>query len=132
MDTAINDLITNQLIISLVGFLVTTIGGLVSGFLIGRFKKHKKEVLKKQEEELKRLKEREEIERACVTILKASARRLIFNAYEDYIIEKKHLTIDRFREITETFEAYTVCGGNGTAKKYYQEISKLNPYLVTD
>ena len=128
----VSDLVTNQLIISLVSCTVTTIGGLVSGLFIGRYRKHKK-----HEEELKKIKDEqnaaeEKRKRAWEAMLKANTRALIFKAYQDYVIDKKHLTIDRFREITEAYEAYEYCGGNGTAKKYYKTIAKLNPYLVVD
>ena len=121
MIEAMDDLIFNQLVISVIGLVVTTIGGAIGGYFAGKLRKHKEAEEK-----------REQRNKAWTAILKATARRLIFDAYEDYVINKKHLTVDRFREIAETYEAYTVCGGNGTAKKYYEEISKINPYLVID
>lgn len=121
MDAVINDLMFNQLIVSVISFVVTTLGGAVAGYCIGRIKEHRKQRDKNKE-----------IEKARITIEKATAREMIFEAYDKYVIQKKHLTVDRFREIKETFEAYTLLGGNGTAKKFYAEIEKINPYLVTD
>lgn len=117
----IDDLIFNQLIISIIGVFVGAIGGAIGGYFTAQIRKHKKA----EDDKEKR-------NQAWTIILKATARRLIFDAYDDYVIQKKHLTVDRFREISETYEAYVTCGGNGTAKKYYEEISKINPYLVTD
>lgn len=121
MGEAMQELIVNQLIVAIITLIVGTGGGAIAGYFVGRFKEHKK---------LKN--ETKEIEKARITIEKATARRLIFEAYDDYVIQRKHLTVDRFREISETYEAYILLKGNGTAKKYFNEISKINPYLVTD
>lgn len=128
----VQELISNQIVISVVGMIVTMFGSLISGFFIGRYKKHKKEVEEKRQQEEEKAKEREKMEAAGVVILKSMARRLIFDAYKDYVIRGEHLTIDRKREITETFEAYTVYKGNGTAKEYYEKIMEIPAYLVTD
>lgn len=128
----VQELISNQLVISIVGMIVTMIGSLVSGFFIGRFQKHRKEIEEKRKQEQKEAEERERKEKAGIAILKGMARRLIIDAYEDYILNDEHLTIDRKREITETFEAYTVFKGNGTAKEYYKALMDKPAYLVTD
>lgn len=121
MTEAINELIITQLIVSVVGFVIATVGGVVAGFFAGKYKERKQAK-----------KERDEIDEARIKIEKATARRLIFEAYEDHFIQQKHLTVDRKREITETFEAYSLLGGNGTAKEYYTTLMEIPTYLVTD
>lgn len=118
---AINELIITQLIISVVGFIIATIGGVLAGFFAGKYKEHKQHK-----------KERDEIDEARIMIEKATARRLIFEAYDDHYIQNKHITVDRKREIKETFEAYRLLGGNGTAKEYYEKLMSIPTHLVTD
>lgn len=128
----VQELVSNQVVISVVGMLVTMVGSLISGFFIGRYRKHKKEIEEKKQREAEKAEQRERMEAAGVVILKSMARRLIFDAYKDYVIRGEHLTIDRKREITETFDAYTVYNGNGTAKEYYEKIMEKPAYMVTD
>ena len=71
-------------------------------------------------------------DKARIEIEKALARQMIFEAYEDYVINGKKLTIARYEELLRIFDAYTALGGNGTAKKYMEEIKALKPYLVID
>ena len=100
----------NQAIIALVGFCVTS----ALGYCLGRLKRLTK------------------VERARITIEKASARAHILEAYEKYIIGDAHMTVARYEELLEEYEAYTILGGNGTAKRYMEEIKALKPYLVID
>lgn len=71
-------------------------------------------------------------DKARIEIEKSLARQMIFEAYEDYVINGKKLTIARYEELLRIFDAYTALGGNGTAKKYMEEIKALKPYLVID
>ncbi len=71
-------------------------------------------------------------EKARLEIDKAVARQMIFDAYEDYVINGEKLTISRHDELLRIFDAYTVLGGNGTAKKYMEKIQTLQPYMVVD
>lgn len=71
-------------------------------------------------------------EKARLEIDKAVARQMIFDAYEDYVINAEKLTISRHDELLRIFDAYTVLGGNGTAKKYMEKIKELQPYMVVD
>lgn len=70
--------------------------------------------------------------KARVEIEKAMARQMIFDAYEDYVVKGKKLTIARYDELLRIFDAYTALGGNGTAKQYMEAIKALKPYLVVD
>lgn len=79
-----------------------------------------------------RVKHLSKFEKARVEIEKAMARQMIFDAYEDYVVKDKKLTIARYDELLRIFDAYTALGGNGTAKKYMEEIKALKPYLVID
>lgn len=79
-----------------------------------------------------RVKHLSKFEQARVEIEKAMAREMIFEAYEKYVIRGEKLTIARYDELLRIFEAYTALGGNGTAKKYMEEIKAMRPYLVID
>lgn len=103
-------MVTEQLITTLVGMTATG----VIGFLVARLK-----VLSK-------------FDNARIEIDKAVARNLIFEACEKYVIRGEKLTIARYDELLRIFDAYTTLGGNGTAKKYMEEIKALRPYLVID
>lgn len=71
-------------------------------------------------------------EKARIEIDKCTARRDIFDAYENYIVRGKHMTVSRYDELEREFSAYQTLGGNGTAKKYMEEIRQLQPFLVID
>lgn len=79
-----------------------------------------------------RVKHLSKFEKARVEIEKAMARQMIFDAYEEYVVKGKKLTIARYDELLRIFDAYIALGGNGTAKKYIEEIKALQPYLVID
>lgn len=79
-----------------------------------------------------RVKHLSKFEKARVEIEKAMARQMIFDAYEEYVVKGKKLTIARYDELLRIFDAYIALGGNGTAKKYIEEIKALRPYLVID
>lgn len=97
---------------------VLTVAGMVAtgaiGYLSGALRKYRK------------------TEKARITIEKASARAHIKDAYQRYIIEGAHMTIASYEELLEEYEAYTILGGNGTAKAYMEEIMAKKPYLVTE
>lgn len=99
-----------ELITTIVGMAVTG----VLGFLVARIKSLSK------------------FDKARIEIEKAMARQMIFEAYEKYVIRHEKLTIARYDELLRIFDAYTALGGNGTAKKYMEEIKALRPYLVID
>ena len=113
----------NGLVTSIISLIIVSGGTALVGYFIG---KKRQKALEKQ----KKAEEQQSIEEARIYIEKATARRLIFEAHTQYCINKDPMTIDRFREITETFDAYTRLGGNGTAKKYYDELSQIVPVLV--
>lgn len=104
------EITVNQAVIALVGFGVTTL----LGYCLGKLKRLSK------------------VEKARISIEKASARAHVLAAYEKYIIGGAHMTVARYEELLEEYEAYTILGGNGTAKRYMEEIKELKPYLVTD
>lgn len=115
--------ITNGLITATISLIVISGGTALAGYFVG--KKRQKALAKKAKEE-----EQQKIEDARIIIEKATARRLIFEAHDKYCVQKQSMSIDRFREISETFTAYKTLGGNGTAQKYYDEISEISPTLV--
>ena len=102
---------SEELITTIVGMAVTG----VLGYLLARIKNFSK------------------FEKARIEIDKCTARRDIFDAYEDYIVHGKTMTVARYDELEREFDAYTVLGGNGTAKKYMEEIRrKKQPFLVVE
>ena len=115
--------IANGFIASFISLVVVSGGTAVAGYFIGKRRQKNKEKTDKEEEQKK-------IEEARIIIEKATARRLIFEAHTQYCEESQPMSIDRFREISETFVAYKTLGGNGTAQKYYDEISEISPTLV--
>lgn len=100
----------NQAVVTCVGLVVTA----VLGYFVGKLKRLSK------------------VEKARIVIEKASARAHILSAYERYIIKGEHMSVSRYDELNEEYEAYVTLGGNGTAKRYMEEIKALKPYLVTD
>ncbi len=79
-----------------------------------------------------RIKQHGKVERARIEIEKATAREMIFDAYERYIVRGERMTIARYEELLRVYEAYRALGGNGTAKAYMEEIIAKRPYLVIE
>ena len=104
------DPVFTQLVLPLVTSLVTGI----AGYLVAMLKKRTK------------------AEQATAKVIKAMARKEIMDAYQLYIVEGHHMTVERFDQLTEIFEAYVDLGGNGTAKRMYEEIKAKRPWIVTD
>lgn len=61
---------------------------------------------------------------------KAILRKDLVDAYRDYVIEGKPLTVERKHEITEGYEAYAYWGGNGTGKDMYEGICEVSVVIV--
>lgn len=78
------------------------------------------------------LKKRTAQDKAMGQILKAIGRKEIMDAYQAYIIEGHKMTVERYEQLTEIYEAYAALGGNGTAKRMYEEITAKRPWVVTD
>lgn len=78
------------------------------------------------------LKKRTAQDRAMSQIMKAIGRKEIMDDYQSYIVDGKHLTVERYEQLTEIYEAYAALGGNGTAKRMYEEITAKRPWVVTD
>ena len=78
------------------------------------------------------LKNKTKLEKAMLKIAKASARKEIVDAYEEYVVRKKKLTVERYDELVETFDAYIELSGNGTTKRLWEEIQKVRPWIVMD
>lgn len=94
--------------------LLPSITGAVVGYLVAMFRKRSK------------------VDVATSQIIKALGRKEIMDAYQAYIVQERHITVERFEQLTEIFEAYTTLGGNGTAKRMYEEIKAKRPWIVTD
>ena len=70
--------------------------------------------------------------KALMKIERSHARMAIMDSYEAYIIEGKHMTVERFEQVTEIYEGYCELGGNGTAKRMYEELAAKRPWIVKD
>lgn len=78
------------------------------------------------------LRRRSKAEKATAQIIKALGRKEIMDAYQTYVVDGHRMTVERFEQITEIIEAYAALGGNGTAKRMYEEIKAKRPWIVTD
>lgn len=78
------------------------------------------------------LRRRTKQEKATAQIIKALGRKEIMDAYQTYVVEEHHMTVERFGQLSEIFGAYTDLGGNGTAKRMFEEIKAKRPWIVTD
>lgn len=119
-------------IITVAGWVCAPICSALVVALQGQRRRTREERERAEKAEAERNAERAELERARIIIEKASARAHVKHAYERYVINGEHMTIAAYEELLEEYEAYTILGGNGTAKSYMAEILKLKPYLVTD
>lgn len=70
-------------------------------------------------------------QRAMREGLKALLRQQIVNAYRDYVIEGKTLTVERKHELVEQYEAYAAIGGNGTGRAMYDAVCEV-PIVVVE
>lgn len=116
--------VLNGLVTSIISLIVISGGTALAGYFVGKRIQKRKERTEEEESQKK-------IEEARIIIEKATARRLIFEAHTKYCEQHQPMSIDRFREISETFTAYKTLGGNGTAQKYYDEISDISPTLIS-
>lgn len=104
----------NTVITSLIVFVCTAALGGLGGFVAATYSRFSKQL------------------RALFKLTKAQGRKEIVDAYQAYVVEGRHMTVERHRELAETFEAYTELGGNGTTKRLWDEIEDLRPWIVID
>lgn len=71
-------------------------------------------------------------ERARIEIDKITVREYITNAYNSHVIHEHPVTQKRREELDRAFEAYTILGGNGTAKQFMEAIREIPVTLVVD
>lgn len=71
-------------------------------------------------------------ERARVEIDKITVREYITNAYTDHVINGHPITQKRREELDRAFEAYTILGGNGTAKQFMDALREIQVTLVIE
>ena len=70
--------------------------------------------------------------RAIKLGVKAMLRKEIVDAYQYYIVEGHKMTLERYEELKESYEAYIALGGNGIAKRLFKEIEEKKPWIVMD
>ena len=99
---------------SILIFIATGALGALGGFVMATYTKFSKQV------------------RAAFKLTKAQGRKEIVDAYQAFVVEGRHMTVERHRELAETYEAYTALGGNGTAKRLWAELQQIDPWIVTD
>lgn len=99
---------------SILIFVITGALGALGGFVMATYTKFAKQV------------------RAAFKLAKAQGRKEIVDAYQAFVVEGRHMTVERHRELAETYEAYTALGGNGTARRLWEELEEIDPWIVTD
>ncbi len=99
---------------SILIFIATGALGALGGFVMATYTKFAKQV------------------RAAFKLAQAQGRKEIVDAYQAFVVEGRHMTVERHRELAETYEAYTALGGNGTAKRLWAELGEIDPWIVTD
>ena len=83
----------------------------------------------KQTEELK--KEIESLSRANDMGTMALMRMRLVDAFEEYVIRKRPMSIERKQEIENLWEAYhDGMGGDGTAEPLYEALHEVKPHIV--
>jgi len=100
--------------VSVLVFIITGALGALGGFVVATYTKFSKQV------------------RAAFKLAKAQGRKEIVDAYQAFVVEGHKMTVERHRELAETYEAYTALGGNGTAKRLWAELGEIDPWIVTD
>lgn len=63
--------------------------------------------------------------------MKAVLRKEIVDDYDRYVIQGNPMSLERKREIDECYAAYAALGGNGTGKTLYEQLDKIQPYVIT-
>lgn len=63
---------------------------------------------------------------------KATLRMALTDAYREFVVEGKRMSIERKREVEEMADAYTGLGGNGTVKRQVAELMDVRPWIVMD
>lgn len=66
------------------------------------------------------------LKQAIITILRTQ----LVDDYKMYVQDGEPLTVERKREITEGYEAYSKLGGNGTGKHMYEAICELDIHVL--
>ena len=97
----------DQVVIEVVGWVVTTVLGASVGFLAARLRKAST------------------VDRAMRKGIRAVMRRELVIIHEDFCIKKKPISVDDKDQATEIYSAYTDLGGNGAGKQLYEDIMRL-------
>lgn len=97
--------------------IAALIGALVAGVIVSA-----KTNAKRASEEMRSIKRG----------LRAILRKEIVDAYTCYVVEGQKMSVERFEELDESFEAYKGLGGNGTAKRLFEEIRAKRPWIVRE
>lgn len=112
------------------GLMLTGFGWLAGK--VGEARRNRKEEsaqIAQLAEEIQKLRDEQEAERpkrqALYKGMKAELRESLVDAYDKYVLDQKPLTVERFHEITEGYEAYAELGGNGTGKTMYEGIREV-------
>lgn len=97
--------------------IAALIGALVAGIIVSA-----KTNAKRASEEMRSIKRG----------LRAILRKEIVDAYTKFVVEGQKMSLERYEEIEKSFEAYEGLGGNGTAKKLFEEIRAKRPWIVME
>lgn len=117
---------------SIISGLCLLFAGWAGGALLEVHKQRKAKITELAE--LKALREELEAEKAMRDALykgmKSSLRKDLVDAYGEYVTAGKSLTVERFHELTEGYNAYVALGGNGTGKTMYEAICEVPITIV--
>lgn len=69
-------------------------------------------------------------EKALHEGMKTLLRRELIEAYERYVTANEPLSLMRREEIGRCYRAYKELGGNGTGEQLFQEIAKVQVYVM--
>lgn len=113
----------NTTAITILGWVLVPVCSALIATLVDRNK-----AIRRERAENARLKDerRDTLEKA----IKALMRKELMNDYENYVVKKKPLDVERKREVEEIFHVYSALGGNGTGKWMYQAIAKIPPIVA--
>ena len=108
------DVITVQIVLEVLKWLIPTVLGAACGALGMR---------------LKQIKQRDAALEAGVRVLLMAR---IQQDYEHYVVLDEHMTLNDKEIHVQTFAAYEGLDGNGVAKGMHDEIMAKQPWIVTD
>ena len=107
MDSAVFQYISSEIL----PWIITTAASAIAGYFLAA---------------LKSMKAKDEAISQGLRVLLSSK---IVDAYDSYVNQEKHLTVERKREIDSAYAAYHALGGNGTITALYEELRESSIWI---